>query len=440
MVDVVVIGAGPGGLGFAHRWSALRGGSGVVVLEAGPELPERVCWIDVGQGCRRVTSCDVLRGVGGASALAGGKISDFPAGSGLGRQMGAPEMVEAELSEALVEVSRLVSLSPPNHSPSAVSDYSFRMGAQGITFKYYPAYKYRQQALTAAWQEIVDECRARGVDIRSRTMAVEARPSKGVWAIEASGPSNETFYARHLVIATGRTPTSLTDSLRRLGMAVPNPPQIGVRLEFPAESWTSLDECHNDLKLKWGGARTYCASKEGRIAPYWLDGALLAEGSCDAAERTGLSNIAVVVEATVEERADTMERARQHSRGKLLRQSLSSYIDTSSPAEELAPRERWWKRGDVSQLFSPGLHARIQNAVEQFSITVMPSEAREQAVVYGPEVNQVAVRVPVRSITEDGARIWSIGEATGLYRGILQSYAAGRWLAQQDLDATAGIS
>lgn len=439
MGDVVVIGAGPGGLGFAHKWSALRGGHGVTVLEAGPELSERLCWIDVGQGCRRVTSCDVLRGVGGASALAGGKISDFPAGSGLGYQMGNHAIVEVQLSDALLELSRRVELSPVDHFPQTVRDYSSRMGAQGIDFKYYPAYKYRQQALTAAWQEVADECRARGVDIRSRTVAIDAHPSNGSWAISTTGAITETLHARHLVIATGRSATPLTNSLGRLGLSAANPAQIGVRLEFPAGSWSTMDECHNDLKLKWDGARTYCASKEGRIAPYWLDGVLLAEGSCDAAVKTAWSNIAVVVDATVEERADTINRARKHSGGKLLRQSLGSYIGVSSESEDIVQRERWWKPGQVSHLYGPELHARIHKAVDHLSARVMPPPAREGAFVYGPEVNQVAVRTPINGMTEDGARIWSVGEVTGLYRGILQSFAAGRWLAQQDLDAPVGL-
>ncbi|MBQ6649771.1 MAG: FAD-dependent oxidoreductase [Atopobiaceae bacterium] len=75
--DVIVIGAGPGGIFAAYELTKLRPDLRVVVLEAGHELSRRRCPIAEGRvftciGCK---PCSIMNGFGGAGAFSDGKYN-----------------------------------------------------------------------------------------------------------------------------------------------------------------------------------------------------------------------------------------------------------------------------------------------------------------------------------------------------------------------------
>ncbi|MBQ3266326.1 MAG: NAD(P)/FAD-dependent oxidoreductase, partial [Atopobiaceae bacterium] len=75
--DVIVIGAGPGGIFAAYELVKLRPDLRVVVLEAGHELSRRRCPIAEGRvftciGCK---PCSIMHGFGGAGAVSDGKYN-----------------------------------------------------------------------------------------------------------------------------------------------------------------------------------------------------------------------------------------------------------------------------------------------------------------------------------------------------------------------------
>lgn len=434
MTSAFVVGAGPAGLGFAHEAARQGFGRDVVLAEAGPEIDKRSCLIDIGQGCRRRDACDVLRGVGGSAALAGGKISGYPAGTGLVAQMGGLGEVRRELDESLEILSKYAAMHAIDHDPAADAEYAEAMARLGFNYKYYPAFKYRQSDLQAAWNRIAAECRHSGVTIHTGTTAMAVAVEDGEWRVTTNGVEQATFSANDLVLASGRGRTRLTDSLTELGLLVDNPSQVGIRVEFPTSAWPAMDRYHNDLKLKWGHARTYCASKDGEIAPYWSDGILMSEGKCDLSTVSGRSSIAILVSTEDPSvRAETVRLTRQFGQGRLVREPLTSYLglmsdDSVQPARPSS--SKWFRDGRVAELFPASVVHDIKKAVSEFANNVLPRSAIQQAWVFGPEIGLGAKRAETRSILATGARLWAVGDVSGAYRGILQSFAAGRYLAR----------
>ncbi len=75
--DVIIIGAGPGGIFSAYELVNLRPDLRVAVFEAGKALEDRKCPIDGDKikSCINCKSCAIMRGFGGAGAFSDGKYN-----------------------------------------------------------------------------------------------------------------------------------------------------------------------------------------------------------------------------------------------------------------------------------------------------------------------------------------------------------------------------
>ena len=75
--DVIIIGAGPGGIYAAYELTKENNGLKVSVFEAGKRLEERKCPIDgvKVKSCINCPSCSIMSGFGGAGAFSDGKYN-----------------------------------------------------------------------------------------------------------------------------------------------------------------------------------------------------------------------------------------------------------------------------------------------------------------------------------------------------------------------------
>ena len=75
--DVIIIGAGPGGLFAAYEIAKLDSSLKVAIFEAGHALDKRKCPIDGEKikSCINCKSCSIMSGFGGAGAFSDGKYN-----------------------------------------------------------------------------------------------------------------------------------------------------------------------------------------------------------------------------------------------------------------------------------------------------------------------------------------------------------------------------
>ena len=75
--DVIIIGAGPGGIYSAYELVQHRPDLRIAVFEAGHALHKRKCPIDGEKikSCIRCKSCSIMSGFGGAGAFSDGKYN-----------------------------------------------------------------------------------------------------------------------------------------------------------------------------------------------------------------------------------------------------------------------------------------------------------------------------------------------------------------------------
>ena len=77
MYDVLIVGAGPGGLFTAYELLEKRPDLSIAVFEMGNELEKRHCPIDGDKikTCIRCKHCSIMSGFGGAGAFSDGKYN-----------------------------------------------------------------------------------------------------------------------------------------------------------------------------------------------------------------------------------------------------------------------------------------------------------------------------------------------------------------------------
>ena len=75
--DVIIIGAGPGGIFSAYELVKLNANLKIAVFEAGNELSKRKCPIDGNKvkSCIKCKNCSIMSGFGGAGAFSDGKYN-----------------------------------------------------------------------------------------------------------------------------------------------------------------------------------------------------------------------------------------------------------------------------------------------------------------------------------------------------------------------------
>ena len=77
MYDLMVIGAGPGGIFTAYEFLKLKKDAKIAVFETGGKLEERRCPIDGDKikSCIKCKTCAIMNGFGGAGAFSDGKYN-----------------------------------------------------------------------------------------------------------------------------------------------------------------------------------------------------------------------------------------------------------------------------------------------------------------------------------------------------------------------------
>ena len=73
--DVIIVGAGPGGIYSAYELTKKCGGKKIAVFDSGYTLKKRHCPIDGDKikSCIKCKSCSIMSGFGGAGAFSDGK-------------------------------------------------------------------------------------------------------------------------------------------------------------------------------------------------------------------------------------------------------------------------------------------------------------------------------------------------------------------------------
>ena len=300
--DVIIIGAGPGGIYAAYELTKENNGLKVAVFEAGKRLEERKCPIDgvKVKSCINCPSCSIMSGFGGAGAFSDGKYNitnDF--GGTLHEYIGKDEAIrlmkyvdDINMSHG-GEGTKLYSTANSSFKKLCRQNNLILLDASvrhlGTDINYV--------VLSNLYDELKDK-----VDFCFRTPVEHIEVIDGGYRIITAEGS---FTCKKCIVSVGRSGSKWIEEIcHELGIPTEsNRVDIGVRVELPAELFSHITDELYESKIVYktekfeDRVRTFCMNPRGSVVNENTNGIVTVNGHSfeDPSKQTNMTNFALLV-------------------------------------------------------------------------------------------------------------------------------------------------
>ena len=300
--DVIIVGAGPGGIFSSYELANAGRGLRIAVLELGKPLAERKCPIDGKKvkSCIRCKTCSIMSGFGGAGAFSDGKYNiTNQFGGTLYEHIGKAEAIELMQYVDAINLShggegtKLYSTANTEIKRMCLENGLHLLDAQvrhlGTDINYV--------VLNNLYEELKNK-----VDFRFETAVDAIRRIDGGYEIQTGKGS---FTCRKCVISVGRSGSKWMESVcASLGIpTMSNRVDIGVRVELPAQVFSHLTDELYESKIVYRTqkfedmVRTFCMNPHGVVVNENTNGIVTVNGHSyeDKSRHTENTNFALLV-------------------------------------------------------------------------------------------------------------------------------------------------
>lgn len=448
--DVIIIGAGPGGIFSAYELTKQAPELKVAVFEAGHELRRRKCPIDGTKikSCVGCESCSIMSGFGGAGAFSDGKYNitnDF--GGSLYEYIGKSEALD------LMEY---------------VDDINMEYGGAGTKLYSTAGTKFKTMCLQNRLHLLDASVRHLGTDINYIVLEnlyaylqdkVDFYFDTPIQTVEKSDDGTYgvcckkgTFACNKCIISVGRSGSKWMETVCK-DLNVPtksNRVDIGVRVELPAAIFAHLTDELYESKIvyrteKYGDkVRTFCMNPKGAVVTENTNGIITVNGHSyeDPGKQTDNTNFALLVAKHFSEPfkdsngyGESIARLSNMLGGGVIVQrfgdlirgqrSTQSRIDEAfiTPTLSATP-------GDLSLV----LPKRILDGIIEMIYAldkIAPGTANEDTLLYGVEVKFYNMEVEVDEKLETRYKgLYIIGDGSGITHSLSHASASGVYVAR----------
>lgn len=457
--DVIIIGAGPGGIFCAYELMEKRKDLKVLMIEKGRSIEKRNCPKRITKQCVGCNPCSITTGFAGAGAFSDGKLSLSPDVGG-----NLPSILGYEETAKLIKES---------------DDIYLKFGADKNVYgmnKEKEIREIRRKAINANLKLI--ECPIRhlgteegykiyarlqkhleesGVTLLFNTMVdkIIMEDNRATGVVTEKG---ETICADHIVSAVGRDGADWFSQIcNEQGIETTvGTVDVGVRVEVRDEVMQFLNENLYEAKLVYytptfdDKVRTFCTNPSGEVATeYYDNGLAVVNGHAYKSQehKTNNTNFALLVSKNFTKPFRTpIEYGKQIAQlsnmlcgGKILVQTFGDLKRGRRTTEErlcrnnLIPTLKDAVPGDLSLVFP---HRIMVDIVEMIMALdkVTPGIAAEETLLYGVEVKFYSNKVVVNKDFETSVEgLRAIGDGAGVTRGLQQASANGISVARSIL-------
>ena len=433
---VIIVGAGPAGI-FAALELARAGVDGVLLLEKGPDLPERQ---RLGRGG------SMLSGWGGAGAYSDGKLALSTEIGGFMQRYCTPSQL-AELVEYVDETYRAFGAPAELHGSDVEAIAHLERQAARLDMKLIPS-RYRHLG-TEGCEELVGKLRAHlGGQVAIRCGAPVAQIIIGGENAVAGvrlGDGTE-IAADYVILAPGREGSAwLAREAERLALHTTiNPVDIGVRVEVPASVLEEITRATYEAKIIYytrrfeDMVRTFCMCPYGEVIREDLGGLYTVNGHSYAHRRTANSNFALLVSKTFTEPFREPIAYGQHIArlanmlgGEVIVQRLGDLRQgrRSTPVRIgrglVEPTLREATPGDLSLVLPYRYLANILEMLEALD-RLVPGVNSVHTLLYGVEVKFYSLQLQLApGLETEISHLFAVGDGAGVSRGLVQASASG---------------
>ncbi|MBE6773590.1 MAG: NAD(P)/FAD-dependent oxidoreductase [Ruminococcaceae bacterium] len=447
--DVIIIGAGPGGIFAAYELIKLNPELKVSVFEAGHPLEKRKCPIDGEKikSCIGCKCCSIMSGFGGAGAFSDGKYNitnDF--GGTLYQYIGKKHALKLM---------------------HYVDEINLKYGGEGTKLYSTSGSRFKTECIRNDLHLLDASVRHLGTDINYIVLKniydylkdkVEFHFDTPVVSVSAEdvgycvNTKDNSYRCDKCIISVGRSGSKWMESVcRDLEIKTnSNRVDIGVRVELPAAVFAHLTDELYESKIvyrteKYGDkVRTFCMNPKGSVVNENTNGIITVNGHSyeDPAKQTDNTNFALLVSKHFSEPfkdsngyGESIARLSNMLGGGVIVQRFGDLIrgrrSTPSRIEEafITPTLNATP-GDLSLVLPKRLLDGIIEMIYALD-KVAPGTANEDTLLYGVEVKFYNMEVEVDENLESRHKgLYIIGDGSGITHSLSHASASGVHVAR----------
>lgn len=447
--DVIIIGAGPGGIFTAYELIKLKPETKILVLEAGHSLEKRHCPIDgvKVKSCISCKSCSIMSGFGGAGAFSDGKYNitnDF--GGTLHRYVGKEKALELMRYVDSINMShggegtRLFTTAGTSWSRECIRHDLHLLNA---------SVRHLGTDVNYVVLENLYRLLSGKVDFRFDTPADAVKKIDGGYEVMAG---RESFTCKRCVISVGRSGSKWME--RVCGeLNIPtssNRVDIGVRVELPASVFAHITDELYESKIvyvteKYGDkVRTFCMNPRGAVVSENTNGIITVNGHSyeDPNKQTENTNFALLVAKHFSEPfkdsngyGESIARLSNMLGGGVIVQRFGDLVrgqrSTEKRIEEafITPTLKATP-GDLSLVLPKRLLDGIIEMIYALD-KIAPGTANDDTLLYGVEVKFYNMEVEVdKNLECCYSGLYVIGDGSGITHSLSHASASGVHVAR----------
>ncbi len=447
--DVIIIGAGPGGIYSAYELKKRAPELSVAVFEQGHPLNERRCPIDGDKvpSCIRCKTCSIMSGFGGAGAFSDGKYNitnDF--GGTLYEHIGR---------EKALDLMRYV------------DEINMAFGGEGTKLYSTAGTRFKTLCIQNKLTLLDASVRHLGTDINYvvlKNLYAGLRESVDFHFDEAvenvslgDGYTVQTkhgeYRAKNLIISVGRSGSQWMEGLsKRLNIPTrSNRVDLGVRVELPAVVFSHLTDELYESKIVYrtekfeDNVRTFCMNPNGIVVTENTNGIVTVNGHSYEREdlHTENTNFALLVSKHFSEPfndsnlyGESIARLSNMLGGGVMVQRFGDLVRGRRSTEKRIEEGRVRPTlnatpGDLSLV----LPKRILDGIIEMIYAldkIAPGTANDDTLLYGVEVKFYNMEVLVNDRLETGyPGLYVIGDGSGITHSLSHASASGVFVARE---------
>lgn len=448
--DVIIIGAGPGGIFSAYELIRQKQGMKIAVFETGHALENRHCPID-GQkvkSCINCKTCSIMSGFGGAGAFSDGKYNitnDF--GGTLFEYIGKKQAVDLM---------------------KYVDDINMRFGGEGTKMYTTAGSQFKKLCIQNKLNLLDASVRHLGTDVNYvvlKNLYEELKqqvdfffdtPVRDVAVLEEGYQilcDNGAYTCKNCIISVGRSGSKWMEKICH-NLQIPtksNRVDIGVRVELPAVVFSHLTDELYESKIVYrtekfeDRVRTFCMNPHGIVVNENTNGIITVNGHSykDEKMQTDNTNFALLVAKHFSEPfkdsngyGESIARLSNMLGGGVIvqrfgdlvrgRRSNSKRLEEGQVTPTLAATP-----GDLSLV----LPKRILDGIIEMIYAldkIAPGTANDDTLLYGVEVKFYNMEVELDSCLESKYKgLYVIGDGSGITHSLSHASASGVYVARQ---------
>ena len=451
--DVIIIGAGPGGIFSAYEMIKLDPSKKIAVFEAGNVLEQRKCPIDgvKVKSCVGCEPCAIMRGFGGAGAFSDGKYNitnDF--GGTLHEYIGREKATE--LMEYVDEIN--CTHGGAGTKMYSTADSGFKKKCMQNKLKLLDA---RVRHLGTDINYIVlgniyDELKDK-VDFFFRTKIEKIEKLDDGYRVESA---DDSYEGKTCIISVGRSGSKWMENVcTDLDISTKsNRVDLGVRVELPAVIFEDITDELYEGKIVYrtekfeDKVRTFCMNPNGIVVTENTNGIVTVNGHSfeDEGKKTENTNFALLVAKHFSEPfkdsneyGESIARLSNMLGGGVIvqrfgdlergRRSVQKRLDEGNvrPTLQATP-------GDLSLVLPKRLLDGIIEMIYALD-KIAPGVANDDTLLYGVEVKFYNMEVALDSdlmTCHDG--LYVIGDGSGVTHSLSHASASGVYVARRILE------